>query len=283
MKSILSSLYVDKSAADLSAKLEEYNLFEPLTRTVAQLNVHINEKDKLINECKILPIAHISSNLLVIVNQRIREEKDLEKAELIENLLSDISVEVLKNLYKFIDSSVALTRTIEIALKDTCNLFNYDYTQLHKFLKLESFFYHRRSLQQSEVAFNPHIIPSYIWKGKPIQKAELINILIERKLFLKKARLSKLFEKPDTCLNLEYNPALTNLTLQFFATLKKHKLVTHIGCDGFYKVLSFHLKDFDKVFLNNKQAGTRLNALKQNKTQWIENQSRIDKWVQLFR
>lgn len=279
LETILATLYADQQGKELAEWLESNKLLEPIKRTVSQLNLHILNQDSLIKECKTLPVGHIASNLLVVINSRISLEHDHDKAKILENTLSDIAVAILTQLFDYIQQKKTVSVQIMLALKDTCELFNYDYSQLIRFLKMDQHLSYLSSMKHSEKAAGVQSIPSFIWKGKQTHKAEFINMLSERKLFLKKKGLQILFAKPDRCLDLCYNPTQVNLTLQFFSFLKKGKLLTFTGCDGFYQVLAYHIKDFEKIFLNNLEAGTRLNALKQSKTVWNDNQQRIEKWL----
>lgn len=279
---ILTNLYADQSARELSDWMETHQVLGPVRRSVFQLNMHISEQDIVIKNCNVLPVGHIASNLLIMLNTRIRQEKDLNKIKELENTLSDIAIALLTELFNHLRQPRAASIQIKAALKDTCEMFNYDYSQLLRFLKLDTNLSYHNSMQRAERVAAPPRIPSYIWNGKPADKKSFIHIFSERKLFLKKSGLALLFEKPDEPLNLAYNPAQTNLTLQFFSNLKGRSIITHTGCNGFYKVLGYHIQDFEKVFLQNKTAGVRLNTLRQSKAQWNDNQRRIDSWLLPF-
>lgn len=278
---VLSTIYADKNSGQIYDLLEQYSFIGPLKKTVTQLNTIIANQKVLMQSLKSLPVGHIASNLLLAVNQRIDKEKAPEIVGELENIISDICIGLLKEFFKFIQSDrKAIIAHIDFALKDTCDFHSYDYNQLVRLLKLESFISYLQSLKNADKIIS-YQIPSYCWKGKLIEKEEFLDIFTSQRLIKSKKGLHLLFENPIQTLELSFDPALANLTLQFFYTLKKKKLLSQTVV-GFYQVLEFHVQGFKKDFLKNQEAGDRINAMRQNKTQWAGNEDRIEKWLSSF-
>lgn len=276
---VLSTTYADRKESQIYDWLQFYSLAEPLQKTVAQLNKAITDQSTLLSDMKSIPVGHIASNLLLAVNQRIIRENNPDIVAELENTMSDICLGLLKEFFSHIKTDKkAIILQIDLALKDTCDFHNYDYHQLVRLLNLDSFISYLQTLKNSERIITG-AIPAYCWKGKPAEKADFLNILTERNLVRSKKRLALLLENPNQPLGLAFNPALANLTLQLFYTLKKLKLLSPTAA-GFYQVLQYHVLDFEKDFLKNKTPRARLNSLRQSKLQWNDNQQRIDKWLQ---
>lgn len=282
LRNLLSDLYPDRTEAELEELLIKLDLLIPLKNTITSLNALISIEGRLINELKALPVGHVVAHLLYSVNSRIQKEKQANTKSEIENLLSDICIEILSTFLENLksDTKIAIAH-IDYSLKDTCNFYGYDYHQLFKFLKLDSRISYHQSIRSAERIENISV-PSLLWKGEPQKKVEFIELFTDHKLAISKKGLFNLFEKPTYALNLQFNPALATLTLQFFYTVKKERLVTRTGGKGFYQTLAYHILDFDKIFLNNQEAKFRINSLRQSKAQWNENQLHIDKWLKPF-
>lgn len=283
IREILSSLYANRSAEDLYVLLEQWDVLESLKRVATQLNSIIQNEEILIKDCHSLPVGHIASNLLWAVNKRIALEGNPETTKEMENILGDVCLAVLLAFLDSIKSEKSLVwMQINYALRDSCDFHNYDFNQLIRFLKIDtaaSYFQSRKSADR--IAYKEPI-PSLCWKGKPEQLKDFLDIFIDQKIIRARKGLGKLFQNPSEPLQLQFEPELANLVVQFFYTVKHNGLVTHAGCKGFYQALEFHIVDFKKLFLKNQEARKRINSLRQSKSKWINNQQRIDSWLQLF-
>jgi len=285
LKKILDTLYSDKSHIELEKMLREAQLYNAFKTTVTQLNTLIVKEKELLKTMKVLPVGHIAANLLSTLNAQLKLIVDLDKKKKMESFLSSLSYQVLKSFLASITSpKEPLINHISLALHDTCSLNNYDSNQLFLLIDLKSELAYKRSQKNKDLKIGlPEItaggIPSYIWNGADNNLKAFLAIFSEQKLMLTKKGITSLFNNPDSNLNLQFNPANADLVLQFFYTLKKKKLLKCSRSNGFYLVLNFHVLDFEKLFLKNKPAQKRINALRQNKTKWLENQKRIDKWL----
>ena len=278
---ILSSLYEDKTENEMISWLREYGFLEPVRKSVSQLNKVILNESLLLQSCKCLPVGHIACNLLWSINERIRSNNTALLLVELENTMSDVCFALLKEFFIYIRSDKkAIVMQIDVALRDCCEFHNYDYSQLVRLLKIEQGISYFQALQNSERLVSSEI-PRHCWKGKPTDKAEFLSIFTEQKLLKSKRGLAKLFENPTEPLNLAFDPSQANLLLQFVYSLKKLKLISPTVV-GIYQVLEFHVPEFKKDFLKNQPGGNRVDALKQNKTQWSDNQLRINKWLSPF-
>jgi hypothetical protein len=283
IRNILSTLYANRSAEELYIWLEEQNLLESFKRVIAQLNSVIQEENALLNKYQSLPVGHIAGNLLCAVNKRIGAEGSPEKAKEMENTLGDICLAILLSFLDSIKSNKTIVwEEIIYALRDTCDFHNYDFNQLIQFLKIDTTTSYWQSHRSADQIIKPQAIPSLCWKGHPTQLKDFLDIFINQKLIRNRKGLFKLFENPTTALQLQFEPALADLIVQLFYTIKNRKLAGHLRCDGFYLALEFHILDFKKFFLKNQDAGRRINALKQSKVKWRDNQLRIDRWLKDF-
>lgn len=278
---ILSGLYADRNSQEITEWLEKYNFLDPLKKSISQLNRVIAHESLLKQACDCVPVGHIASNLLWAINDRIHKEKNPDLVQEMENLVSDVCFNLLKEFFQYIKSDKkAIVAQIDIALKDCCEFHNYDYSQLVRLLRIEQGISYFQTLQHGDRIVSAEI-PHYCWKGKPTEFAEFLNLFTEHKLVKSKKGLAKLFENPSEPLNVSFDPALANLTLQFFYVCKKRKFLSHTVC-GYYQVLEFHIPDFKKTFLKNMTGGDRVDSLRNSKTQWSHNQERIDKWLNTF-
>lgn len=281
IRDILSTLYADRSAEDLYAWLNEQELLEPFKRVAIQLNSIITDEESLIENCRVIPVGHIAANLLCTINRRLAGEGKLEKAKEMANILGDICLGVLLSFLNSIKSDKSIVwLQINYALKDTCDFHNYDFNQLLQFLKIEASYLQSR--KSADAIVRQQSVPSLCWKGRTTQLSDFLEIFIDQKMLKSKKGLTKLFENPEQALQLQFHPGMADLVVQFFYTIKNRKLVTHTGCKGFYQVFEFHIPDFKKDFLKKREAGRRINVLRQSEAKWHDNQQRIDKWLQNF-
>lgn len=284
LPNLLNDLYANRSAEELVTWLNSYELLDVVKRTVTQLNRVISDQNKLAKTHRSLPVGHIAANLLTTVNTRIRLVNNYDQAREMENILGDICHKLLANLMIYIETDkLAVWNHIEYALRDTCEIQNYDAQELMTFLKVNSTTSYIQSLQSAEKAsLTITQIPAYCWKGRPVDWSDFEDVFVTERITAKKSRIHKLFNNPGRSLGLRFNTERADFILQFFYTLKKLKLVTHMGIKGFYEVLEFHVLDFRKEFLKEKDARQRINALKQSTARWAENQLHIEKCLKHF-
>ena len=283
IRDILSSLYANRSAEDLYIWLGKQGLLDSFKRIVSQLNAVVEDEETLLRDFRSLPVGHIAANLLWAVNRKIAAEGDPESAKEMENILSDICLQMLMSFLNKIKSDKTIVwLQITYALKDTCEFHNYDFNQLIQFLKIDAAASYMQSKRSAERVSLAPSIPSFCWKGKSEQLSDFLDIFSDQKLIKSRKGLAQLFGNPSAALQLQFDPGLADLVLQFFYTLKSRKLVTHTGCKGFYQALEVHIPDFKNKFLKNQEAGRRINALKQSRAKWSDNQRRIDSWLLSF-
>ena len=283
LNEILTTLYPDKSLLELEILLKQLNLHTPFKSTTAQLNSILTNEKKILLELKALPVGHIVANLLVAINTKLQTETNLIKKKEYEAFLSSLCYQILSSfLMKSAAPKESLFKMIAIALTDTCSFYNYDFNQLSALFIFGSLVAFKRSMKTASKIIPLNQTPAFRWQGNSNQLKEFITIFSEQKLMTSKKGLSQLFNYPDAQLNIQFDPGKADLTLQFFYTLKKIKLLSWSGSKGFYEVLVFHLLDFEETFLKNKTPKVRINTLQQSKKKWAENQIRIDKWLRNF-
>jgi hypothetical protein len=280
LKEILSDLYVDRTTRELDERLKQCGLLEPLKKTIIQLNTVICDQKKLMASMKILPVGHIAANILFLVNRRLADEPDPDTKAELENLCSDVCMRMLKQFFDQLQCPTApLYQQVVYALQETSTFHQYDFNQLLAFLKLDTHLAYHQSLQHAERFISSRPAPFYYWKGSPRDKQEFLQLLREQKLVTRIKGVAALFGSPNNPLKLGLDPARADILLQLFYTLKKDGWLSSPKGWGFYQVLAYHTPDFEQLFLHHKSPKRRINALKESKQQWADNQTRIDKWL----
>ncbi|MFZ4751935.1 MAG: hypothetical protein ACOYLG_01210 [Chitinophagaceae bacterium] len=280
IRNIIDKLYPDKSGDELIVLLEEHHLFDLLKKTEIQLNELINEKESLRKKYKVLPIGALIANQLICVNTKLKTCPNEQRVAL-EQLMSDITFSIFRELADcFGHMKAELFDHIAFALEKTCEFQGYDKFQLLNYLKIDKAVSYQSAIQTGEKIKKAQIfVPKLTWEGNPMQFNAFLLLFKERSLLAKSNSFAKLFSDPDRNLKISFNEERSDITLQLLDFLKKKKLISCSPCRSIYVVLKYHVLDFEEKILKNKSPRLRMNALKNSKKKWADNQAIIEKWT----
>jgi hypothetical protein len=286
---ILGSLYADKEYKEIKLLLDKHGFYIPLHRAVILLNEGLASERKVLEEGEIksIQVGHIASLLLSGVNQTLVTISDIKEKERYEELLSTICRAILKSfLEQTVSDKLILSYQVLVALQDTCRFHDYDFEKLKSFIWIESDVLEMESQKHQSNVVLPkpeqytNKIPYYKWKGAHVKREEFLSLIADV-TGCKKKDINKLFSQPTTNLELKFSHSKADIILHFFSEIKGTYVSAH-NAKGYYSVLTYHVLDFEKIFLENVTPKVRINRIKNNLSRYNENQQKIKEWLKTF-
>lgn len=286
LKNIIKSEFESANVNEIVGMLAKHSLYDIIVNGITTVNSHLNNVDVEKETLGTIQITHISSSLLVKINEYLRQLKlDPQQEEEWENLryiLSGIFRRILIETTGKIpeDLKPRFAYDLYISLNEVCSIFSYDFEELLQFLGIPGLAGERMIEERSEEIQLPdenfeERYPHYIW---PDHLSGKFEVFIEhvQKLGITHApdEFRKLFEPPNCNLALTLNKADRNFVLQFFAYVNEVRIFT-ASYGGFYQVLLVHVVDFDGDFLNYRSPQRRIDTVKNHKS-WPSNRNKFE-------
>lgn len=292
IQNIIETEFINADILEITNKLKQHQLYDFINRSLEQINFLINQKSQHRDRKSILNVSSIGSIMLIKFNEYLRklaQEGKVEQKEELEYLLGNFMKRVLTQIvegFPLKEKQAQLTHII-VGLKQACGLYQYNFEKLSEFLSagnmaLEIFSLHENS--ERPILNKLETIPYLKFKEEhPESLNTLIEILIKENITQDTDKIKLLFSKPTGNLAIEFNEKNHRHILKFLAALKDSKLLSYHGCDGFYKVFLFHVKNFELGFLNGKTPQKRIDSMRKHKD-WLDKEKYFDTQFQrLFR
>jgi hypothetical protein len=238
-------------------------LYKQVTDSIRFINLRLESDKKKIAKSGTIELYHIATSMLIAVNTQLRNLASLDRNEEREeleyylgNLFKRILIQVVSKIpAKF---KMSYVESIYNALNETCSLNGYNFDQLMKILGVEMMALKNVAELGSDAIITPTIeasgqTPSFIWLSNSTDSlGSFIDLSVNLKITSDGDGLKKIFNAPFENLAIDLNNKKPEYVLQFLACVNASKLVSYSGCSGFYQVLQSHVKNFDSVFLKNK-------------------------------
>ena len=257
--------------------LTDHSLYNPMKRAVKKINSTIFQKTCIINDQNLLYTTHFICTILIKSKEYInflslqgeKEEKDELKiilSNIYHRLLSMIFMELSENLKQ------TLAQYLKKYFSASSYILGYEIFDDKQLFSLKTQVTNESYLKSSEDAQNNAIqIPSFSWSNRNENKFNIfLNLVLELKITDDIKKFSQLFNNPTENLKISLDSSRVSFVLQFFTYLKDTKLISYHNCKGFYRVLQFHVLDFDSVFLKGKAPKIRNGQVKK-RNDWNSN------------
>lgn len=268
--------------------LSKNKLYDFLSEIISLINGHIDNKNEELKSFGILQISPIASTLLIRINEYLRhlsKQKKIKEKQELEYILGNITKRIIKLIIDQVPNNVKALqlKSIEISLRDTCSLYNYDFEKLSEFIQIDDlvreiyveFTNQKEETQVLDVSLNTSL-PGFRCCADHNKKQlpQLLELIKELEISDDLEQIEKLFHKPKENLAIKLNESKATYVLQFWAALSASKFIESDSKKyGFYQVLECHVVNFKEVFLKGKdgQRGVdRVRKLKDWESRKIE-------------
>lgn len=247
--------------------LSKNKLYDFLSEIISLLNDHIDNKHEELKLFGILQISPIASTLLIRINEYLRllskKKRTKEKQEL-EYILGNITKRIIKLIIDEVpnNSKALQLKSIEISLRDTCKLYNYDFEKLSEFIQIDDLvleIYADLSVNSEkfpaiDISSN-NSIPGFqcCSNHNKQQLPGLIKLIKSLGISDETDKIKKLFNKPNKNLAIQLNDKKPTYVMQFWAALCTSKIIESNNDNyGFYQVLECHVLNFKEIYLKGK-------------------------------
>lgn len=274
---ILKAEFEDANLNEIIKKISSHKLYDPIVKAVDLINEHLEHSDHELSSYGTPQISHIASSLLIKINEYLRtlisKKREKQKKEL-EYILGGLLKRLLMQITERLPAEIKIkfATVIYAALKDTCALYDYDFVQLMKFLRVEHSAIENSISQDAspEIDLNEvgsEQIPCYIWNnGANKEFNRFIKMIRKHRITEDIEKFKLLFQNPSKNLAIRFDEKRVVFVMQFLSCVNDSGFVLTNGF-GFYQVLQCHVFDFDKTFLKGDTPQRRIAAVKK-KTGW---------------
>ena len=220
IEEIVDRIYPEGESESAIALLKELNFYSHLSACVSIVNTKLNDEREEIKKLGSIQLSSVASSLLSGTNERLRSLSEKEKVKNIEQVIADISKEIIEFVMQNIksDKNIVINQ-IAHALHDTCEIYNYDENVLMEMLGLRTLQHYANVLLKGDKVKPVHDgkLHFYVWKGKPDKKDAFISIFSKYKLIVDNRRKNfhKLFDTHHEPLNIQFDKTKKNLMFVF--------------------------------------------------------------------
>jgi hypothetical protein len=290
LEKIIKAEFQNVNLNDVVKKLAEHNLYDFLTESISLVNQHLINKEEEIRSFGVVKIDSVATSLLIKINEYLRSlgvnNQLNEKIEL-EYLLGNITKRILKLAIDEVPNEIKSNQllSIQIALQDTCHLFNYNFEELSDFVQINDLILEvyveisSKELVKNDITLaNENGFPGYCCTNFGKEKLlRLFDTMRDLEITSETENLEKLFNYPSENLALKLNKSKVDFVLQFFVCLKASGFVSSNNpAFGFYQVLQCHVLEFDEIFLNGRDIQRRMDLVRKIRS-WDENKELFNK------
>jgi hypothetical protein len=276
---IMSKEFAEANPKHVVDLISRHHLLEPIQKTIDLINFHLSEKENEIKSRGTIQVSHLASSLLIRINEHLRglkakrRKKDKEELEyylgnLLKRLLQEITILLPQ------DAKIKFSVEIYVALKDTCELYGYDFPELMKFLGILSTARELHVGTQTpavvpSIERNALQIPCYNWNGTHEQRVAFLQMVKRHKISKEHKKIEQLFCNPAKNLAIKLDESRAGFVLHFLACVNESKFITPVAA-GFYQVLECHACNFSQAFLKGLSAQRAVGNAKK-KSNWKNN------------
>lgn len=247
--------------------LSKHKLYDFLSEVISLLNTHIENKTEELKSFGTLQVSPIASALLVRINEYLRQlskQKKIEQKKELEYVLGNITKRIIKLIIDQVPnhSKALQLKSIEIGLRDTCELYNYDFEKLSEFIQIDDlvreiyveFSGQKEAVQSLDVSLDTSLpgfrcCADHNKKQLPL----LLKLIKDLEISTEIEKIEKLFHKPKENLAIKLNENKATYVMQFWVKLATSKFIESDNEKyGFYQVLECHVLKFKEVFLKGK-------------------------------
>lgn len=287
LDSILKESFVDEEINEIVLLLFKHNMYNLIIKSIDVINSHISKESKIAQYSSYINITHISSSLITRINEYLRKRKEENKSNIDEDL-KEVLGTIFRNILRKITDTLSVNQKqlfvlqLYTTFEEVCEINSYKLEELLLFIGVQSQVDFEVAKMDSDKLklplFIKEKIPGYSWEKEKdkferfIEKIKHLNIADDDNL----RKIKLLFSNPVEKLSIKLDEFNIEYILQLFAYLKDAHFFTHHSCRGFYKVLQYHVFNFDDKFLKGKPVNRRINSVKRLKT-WEANESKFDK------
>lgn len=290
LEKIIQAEFENITIDEVVKLLAEHNLYEFLTDSISQINVHIDNKAEEIKKFGFLNISHIASTVLIRINEHLKllsKSKKEEHKSNLEYLLGNITKRIIKSTIDHLPNKNREAQLILIhtSLYETCLLYKYNFEELTAFIQIDDLireiYVEYSSMIQKESDLDLTIENNFpgFQCAMHIQDNldTLINLFQKLKISDDLENIKRLFNSPSENLAIRFNESKATYVLQFLVVLNSSKIIESNNKKyGFYQVLECHVLNFKEVFLKGKD-GQRGADRVRKLNDWHQRKSEFDK------
>jgi hypothetical protein len=283
---IIKAEFEDVNLDKIVKKISHHNLYVPIIKSIDLINRHLKEAKHELDNYGTLQVSHIATALLIKINEYLRnlklkrekkEKQDLEY--ILGNVFRRVLVQITSQLPS--DKKIKFATVIYSSLKETCELYNYDFLQLMSFLSIENYAYEKVVSNYDTKLITPdstnsNQIPCYFWtSGSSEEFSAFVQILKKHEIAEDAMQIENLFKNPTKNLAIKLDEKRVVFVMQFLSCLNDTKFISANGY-GFYQVLQCHVRNFENVFLKNKTPQRMVDGIKKLKS-WKPTKKMLEK------
>jgi len=274
--SIISRLYPDDKEAVL-ALLDEHKLVVVTDKTIELLEAQFAQMEVLKPFELDMSIGNMASSYLTQVNAIVASAKDEETKESLRNIIFEISIFLIRSVIEFSNREVHETVSIiKKSLKMACQINNYDFDTLNRFLRLD-LMYKISAITKKKLT--PQVITYYEWKEEPYKLDEIARNLKAENSIDSVKTFKQLFEPHENDLKVAVNMQSLPFIMVMLDVFKQKGLILPKGRKGHFTPLVQYGTNLAGSELFIKEPKHIMYAIKKDEKKYEKYLRKVNNWL----
>jgi len=273
---IISRLYPDDKEA-VMALLDEHKLVVVTDKTIELLEAQFAQMEVMKPFELDMSIGNMASSYLTQVNAIVASAKDEETKESLRNVIFEISIFLIRSVIEFSNREVHETVSIiKKSLKMACQINNYDFDTLNRFLRLD-LMYKISAITKKKLT--PQVITYYEWKEEPYKLDEIARNLKAENSIDSVKTFKQLFEPHENDLKVGVNMQSLPFIMVMLDVFKQKGLILPKGKKGHFTPLVQYGTNLAGSELFIKEPKHIMYAIKKDENKYEKYLRKVNNWL----
>ena len=274
--SIISRLYPEDKEA-VMALLDEHKLVVVTDKTIELLEAQFAQMEVMKPFELDMSIGNMASSYLTQVNAIVASAKDEETKESLRNIIFEISIFLIRSVIEFSNREVHETVSIiKKSLKMACQINNYDFDTLNRFLRLD-LMYKISTITKKKLT--PQVITYYEWKAEPYKLDEIARNLKAENSIDSVKTFKELFEPHENDLKVGVNMQSLPFIMVMLDVFKQKGLILPKGRKGHFTPLVQYGTNLAGSELFIKEPKHIMYAIKKDEKKYEQYLRKVNNWL----